>query len=95
MAGPPLALDTLGGRVTFEISAFAMVLAALMNVFLVSRHVRAEEESGRAELIRSTVVVDPEGDLDWVIEAECDLDASDLAGEPVLLATAMRRLGDV
>lgn len=37
-------------------------------------------------------VVDPEGDLDWVIEAECDLDASDLAGEPVLLATAFRRL---
>jgi ABC-2 type transport system permease protein len=56
MAGPPLALDTLGGRVTFEISAFAMVLAALMNLFLVSRHVRAEEESGRAELVRSTVV---------------------------------------
>ncbi|WP_289020009.1 RNA helicase [uncultured Ornithinimicrobium sp.] len=38
-------------------------------------------------------VLDPEGDKDWVIEAECDLDASDLVGEPVLLATAMRRLG--
>jgi hypothetical protein len=37
-------------------------------------------------------VSDPEGNNDWVIEAECDLDASDLVGEPVLLATAMRRL---
>ena len=56
MAGPPLALDTIGGRVTFEISAFAIVLAALMNVFLVTRHLRAEEETGRGELIRSAAV---------------------------------------
>ncbi|MGC5585491.1 DEAD/DEAH box helicase [Ornithinimicrobium sp. W1665] len=38
-------------------------------------------------------LLDPDGDKDWVVEAECDLDASDLVGEPVLLATAMRRLG--
>ena len=56
MAGPPLALDTLGGRVTFEISAFAMVLAALMNLLLVTRNVRGDEEAGRTELLRSTVV---------------------------------------
>lgn len=56
MAGPPLALDTIGGRTAFEISLFAMVLAALMNLFLVTRHVRAEEESGRAELLRSAMV---------------------------------------
>lgn len=56
MAGPPLALDTLGGRVTFEISAFAMVLAALMNFLLVTRNVRGDEEVGRTELLRSTVV---------------------------------------
>ena len=35
---------------------------------------------------------DPEGDHDWVIEAVVDLDASDEAGEPVVLAPAMRRL---
>ncbi|MFK5582395.1 DEAD/DEAH box helicase [Serinicoccus sp. LYQ131] len=40
----------------------------------------------------SQTVTDPEGDLDWVVEAECDLDASDSVGEPVLLATAFRRL---
>ena len=45
MAGPPLALDTLGGRTAFEIAIFAMVLAGLMNLFLVTRHLRAEEET--------------------------------------------------
>ncbi|MBD8869281.1 DEAD/DEAH box helicase [Nocardioides donggukensis] len=34
---------------------------------------------------------DPEGDRDWVIEATVHLDASDTAGEPVVLATALRR----
>lgn len=56
MAGPPVALDTLGGRTAFEIAAFAMVLAALMSIFAVTRHGRAEEESGRAEMVRATVV---------------------------------------
>ncbi|KRF22799.1 RNA helicase [Phycicoccus sp. Soil802] len=35
---------------------------------------------------------DPDGDHDWVIEAVVDLDASDEAGEPVVLTTGMRRL---
>ena len=56
MAGPPLALDTVGGRTTFEISAFAMILAALMSLLLVTRNVRGDEEAGRLELLRSTVV---------------------------------------
>jgi superfamily II RNA helicase len=37
-------------------------------------------------------LADPAGDHDWVIEATVDLDASDEAGEPVVLTTAMRRL---
>ena len=41
--------------------------------------------------VRQTLA-DPAGDHDWVIEAVCDLDASDEVGEPVLLASAMRRL---
>lgn len=53
MAGPPVALDTVGGRTAFEIASFAMVLAALMSIFQVTRGVRVEEESGRAELLRS------------------------------------------
>ena len=57
---------------------------------------QAQIADGQAQRVWrvAQTVVDPEGDLDWVIEAECDLDASDLAGEPVLLATALRRLGD-
>jgi ABC-2 type transport system permease protein len=38
----------------FEIYAFLAVLAGLMSTFLAVRHSRAEEESGRAELIGST-----------------------------------------
>ncbi|MFC6285368.1 DEAD/DEAH box helicase [Nocardioides sp. GCM10027113] len=41
--------------------------------------------------VRQTID-DPEGHHDWVIEAVAHLDASDEAGELVLLTTAMRRL---
>jgi hypothetical protein len=42
-------------------------------------------------LLRQTLA-DPEDHHDWVIEATADLDASDEAGEPVVLTTALRRL---
>ncbi|WP_270887678.1 DEAD/DEAH box helicase [Pedococcus sp. 5OH_020] len=45
----------------------------------------------RSRLVRQTVL-DPARDLDWVVEANLDLDASDEAGEPVLLTTSFRRL---
>ena len=48
--------------------------------------------SGRRWQVTQTIH-DPEGHHDWVIEAEADLDASDEAGELVLRALAMRRLG--
>lgn len=56
MSGPPRLLDSIGGEVVFEIFAFVAVVLALMNMFLVGRHTRADEESGRAELIRSARV---------------------------------------
>lgn len=56
MAGPPVALTTTGGIVVYETSFTALVGVALMAVFLVVRHLRAEEEEGRTELLRSTVV---------------------------------------
>lgn len=56
LQGPPDALDTFGGRFAFEIGAFALVLVGLMNILLVVRHTRAEEETGRAELVRAAVV---------------------------------------
>ena len=51
----------------------------------------AVEATGRVWAARQTLH-DPAGDHDWVIEATVDLDASDVAGEAVVLATALRRL---
>jgi ABC-2 type transport system permease protein len=56
MSGRQVGLDTLGGIVANEISQVAQLGVCLMVVFLVVRHTRAEEESGRAELLRSTVL---------------------------------------
>ena len=39
----------------YETTMTALVVTALMVTFLVVRHTRAEEESGRAELLRATV----------------------------------------
>ena len=47
--------------------------------------------TGRVWSLRQTLH-DPAGDHDWVIEATVDLDASDAAGEAVVLASALRRL---
>ncbi|MGE9807045.1 MULTISPECIES: DEAD/DEAH box helicase [unclassified Janibacter] len=52
---------------------------------------RDPEGDHRLWLVSQTLA-DPEGDGDWIIEATVDLDASDAAGEPVVLATALRRL---
>lgn len=54
-SGPDRALGTPGGRIAFEIWQYC-VAVALMAVFAVTRGLRAEEESGRAELVRATVV---------------------------------------
>lgn len=56
MAGPPVALDTIGGILVNETQLTAFIGVALMAVFLVVRHTRAEEELGRTELLRSGVL---------------------------------------
>jgi ABC-2 type transport system permease protein len=56
MAGPARALNTIGGQVMWQASAFGAVTVGLMSMFLVGRHTRAEEESGRDELLRSSAV---------------------------------------
>ena len=56
LQGPPDALDTFGGRYAFEIGAFTLAIVALMNILLIARHTRTEEESGRAELVRAASV---------------------------------------
>ena len=54
--GPPYGLRTLGGRVAFESGSFGLVLVGLMSVLMIGRNTRAEEESGRIELVRAAVV---------------------------------------
>ena len=56
MTGPARALNTVGGQVTWQSAAFGAIAAGLMSMFLVGRHTRAEEESGRDEMLRSAAV---------------------------------------
>jgi ABC-2 type transport system permease protein len=56
MSGPTELLANIGGEVVFEIFSYLAIVVGLMNMFLVGRHTRADEESGRAELIRSARV---------------------------------------
>lgn len=56
MTGPPRALNTIGGQVTWQSTAFGAIVAGLMSMFIVGRHTRVEEESGRDELMRSAAV---------------------------------------
>jgi ABC-2 type transport system permease protein len=52
----PLFRVSIGSLTGWKIGATAFVLAALMSIFTVVRHTRAEEETGRAELVGATVV---------------------------------------
>ena len=53
--GPGFDLSTPGGFTAWRFGGIVAVLTALMAVFTVTRHTRAEEDSGRAELLASTV----------------------------------------
>ncbi len=56
--GPGHGLDdyTYGAILAHELMGFGMIAAALMSIFLIVRHTRVEEESGRLELVRSSIV---------------------------------------
>jgi ABC-2 type transport system permease protein len=54
--GPTYGIDTMGGQIVFQIGSFGYVMMALMGMFLIGRHTRADEETGRTELLRATVV---------------------------------------
>ncbi|HXV94883.1 MAG TPA: ABC transporter permease, partial [Pseudonocardia sp.] len=58
LSGPSFGLDdyTLGAMVANESTLWLVFLAGIMSITLVVRHTRAEEESGRAELVRAGVV---------------------------------------
>jgi len=54
--GPVQGLTTVGGEVAFQSGSFALVLVALMSLLMVTRCTRAEEESGRTELLRASAL---------------------------------------
>lgn len=54
--GPAFDLTTAGGFIAWRLGGFLALLTGLMAVFTVTRHTRAEEDTGRAELLASTVV---------------------------------------
>ncbi|MDQ2956002.1 MAG: ABC transporter permease, partial [Actinomycetota bacterium] len=56
MYGPVFNGSTLGGLTAWRSGAIGGVILGLINILLVIRHTRAEEESGRAELVGSAVV---------------------------------------
>jgi ABC-2 type transport system permease protein len=59
LGGPGYGFDTdLSYRVFFVgvYGLYFLLAAALMNILLVSRHTRVEEQSGRAELVRASAV---------------------------------------
>ncbi|MFD4035057.1 ABC transporter permease [Streptomyces sp. NPDC058637] len=58
MTGPRHYLTdyTFGAMAGHQLLGFMAVLTGLMSVLVITRHTRAEEETGRAELVRSTVV---------------------------------------
>lgn len=55
-AGPPIGLNTIEGIVVYEMSLMAILGVSVMAILMTSRHTRAEEESGRSELLRATEV---------------------------------------
>ena len=71
MSGRQVALDTIGGIVANETSQVAQLGICLMVMFLVVRHTRGEEESGRAELLRSTVLGRHAASLAGLLHAAC------------------------
>ncbi len=54
------------------------------------RHLQVERGDGEWRLRQ--VVLDPEGNHDWAVEARVDLAASDAAGAAVVIGTGLRRL---
>ncbi|GAA2102133.1 ABC transporter permease [Actinomadura alba] len=58
VGGPGIGLDdyTIGAMLSNEFLSFIAIFVALMSVLLFVRHTRAEEETGRAELVRAAVV---------------------------------------
>ncbi|MFI6908752.1 ABC transporter permease [Nonomuraea sp. NPDC050394] len=56
ITGPVFDSASVGGLTAWRATTITAVLTALMNLLLITRHTRAEEESGRAELLGACAV---------------------------------------
>jgi ABC-2 type transport system permease protein len=56
MVGPPHDVTTVGGDVAWQLGGFGAAFVALMSMFLLGRHTRGEEQSGRSELVGAAPV---------------------------------------
>lgn len=58
VTGPGYGLDdyTFGAMLANELLSWLAIVVALMSIFRVVRHTRKEEETGRSELVRASVV---------------------------------------
>jgi ABC-2 type transport system permease protein len=56
MVGPAFAVTNVGGDTAWQWGGIGGVVVALMSMFVVGRHTRGEEQTGRSELIRASVV---------------------------------------
>jgi ABC-2 type transport system permease protein len=56
LTGKPFDLTSIGGLTAWRTTAFSATLVSILSLLLVTRHTRAEEESGRLELVSSAVV---------------------------------------
>ena len=58
ISGPAFGLDdpTIERIIVGVYGLYFLIIAAIMNILLVSRHTRVEEQTGRAELVRANVV---------------------------------------
>ncbi|MFC9962646.1 ABC transporter permease [Nocardia ignorata] len=84
MGGPVRLLQTVGGEIVFEIFAYLAIVVSLMNMFLIGRNTRSDEETGRTELIRSARV----GRRAPVVAALCVAALADVAVALLLAVTA-------
>ncbi len=56
MVGPPYDVTGVGGDVAWQLGGFGAAFVALMSMFILGRHTRGEEQSGRSELVGAAPV---------------------------------------
>lgn len=95
LLGPAFDLSTPGGFTAWRLLGFHAVIAALMVIFTVTRHTRAEEETARYELLAAGVVGRNAPLTAAVLVASGAAAAAGLAATAALLATGLPASGSV